>query len=164
MELLSFRWVVRGRLAGCARPGRFEPLERDLETLTDHGIDRLVSLTQEPLDLPPSSSIETSHFPISDMAAPMRHVAVAACSSVLDGLEADKAVAVHCRAGVGRTGTILACVLTLADIPVGRAMAQLRGINAHYVQTSMQEAFIEHWAEEPPAELVERARALKSYF
>lgn len=164
MQLLSFRWMVRGRLAGCAKPGQFESLERDLETLTDHGIERLVSLTQEALVLPPTCSIEASHFPISDMAAPMRHVAMAACAAVLDALEAEQAVAVHCRAGVGRTGTILACVLTLADIPVGRAMAQLRGINSHYVQTRMQEAFVEHWAAEPPPELVARARALRSSF
>jgi len=58
---------------------------------------------------------------------------------------AGEQVEVGCLGGLGRTGTVLACMATLAGVPAEDAVAWVR---AHYdekaVETSDQEAWV-HW-------------------
>ncbi len=55
-------------------------------------------------------------------------------------------VEVGCLAGRGRTGTVLACIATLAGIPAEDAVAWVRRRLPGAVETSAQEAWVLHFA------------------
>jgi Protein-tyrosine phosphatase len=60
-------------------------------------------------------------------------------------------VEVACRGGSGRTGTVLACMATLAGVPAAQAVAWVRaGYRARAVETRRQRAWIEWFAAQAP--------------
>lgn len=147
MSLLSgFTWVIEGRLAGSGRPGLLAPIEEDLEFIRGVGFRLLVNLTEEPPDdvVP---GVETLHFPIADMGIPMPRQVEGLCRRILDEVDRGSPVLVHCQAGLGRTGLVLACCLVSQGVPPCEALARIRSARPLYVQTRAQENFIKHYAD-----------------
>lgn len=71
--------------------------------------------------------------------------AARAIRATFDRARSGEHVEVGCYGGLGRTGTVLACMATLAGVPVEDAVAWVR---AHYqdsaVETAEQDAWV-HW-------------------
>jgi atypical dual specificity phosphatase len=158
--LTGFKWILPGRLAGAARPGMLDDLDRDLTFLKRSKIERIVSLTRLPLVTLGSVSpaelggFEFIHFPIPDMGIPTPR----ACERLCRGLVADldqHPTLLHCQGGLGRTGMVAACCLVTLGVGPELALRYVRGINSNYAQTVTQELFIEHYG----AWLERRARA-----
>lgn len=110
----NFSWVVDGQLCGLARPSD----NNDLKFLEKNNVGLLVTLTKE-RDLRDSlfrgTKLERLFLPIEDYDIPtFKQVDqfIAASDKVL---ESKKAVAVHCAAGNGRTGIMLACWLVAKE-------------------------------------------------
>jgi atypical dual specificity phosphatase len=143
-----FRWVLPGRLAGMGRPGLLRDEDTDLEAVAHAGIDVLVSLTRRPI--PPerlrSYGIIGRHFPIPDMGVPAVAPTARLCREMERHLEAGRGVAVHCRAGLGRTGTLLAAFLAWTGHTPDAAIAQVRCANAGYIQNEAQHAFVRRFS------------------
>lgn len=147
MATMDFRWIEAGRLAGCSMPGMFAETSADLAHLRGQGIHHLVSLTESPLEPVPESGLVFHHFPIDDMGVPQPRATESLCRNIVRWLAAEQPVAVHCKAGIGRTGTILACCLVAKGFGTRAAISAVRRVNRLYVQTDGQERFVGHFEE-----------------
>lgn len=144
----GFLWLKKGRLAGTPRPGVFLDPEYDLRALQRVGVTVLISLTQTPLDpeaLVPYG-IRNLRAPIRDMEAPSVEQAQMLCAQIDGLLAADEVVAVHCRAGLGRTGTVLAAYLIWEGASALNALESVRRVEPRWVQSQTQVEFLEEFA------------------
>ncbi len=141
----GFTWLERKRIAAMPRPGLLRELEHDLLALKKVGITHLVSLEEEinyPQELIDRHGFTHSHLPTVDMQPPSIAGSLQTISEIKAIIEGGGAVAVHCRAGLGRTGTLLACFLIEAGATVDMAITQVRNRDARMIQSRIQEEFI----------------------
>jgi atypical dual specificity phosphatase len=144
----GFLWLKAGRLAGTPRPGIVVELDRDLAALQRVGVTVLISLTCTPVDNTALGHYGIRHLwsPIRDMAAPSIPQAVGLCREIEQSLVQGEVIAVHCRAGLGRTGTILAAYLIWEGQDALGALESARRINPQWVQSTEQVEFLEAFA------------------
>ncbi len=137
----SFYWTLENQLGGMQMPGLLQPLGEDLEGLRSLGCRVLVSLRSEKV-VDPSSLAEYGvtgfHFPIVDMGAPSPELALDLCRKIDGWLEQGLPTVLHCKAGLGRTGTILACFLVFRGSSAIAAVEEIRSVNPYYIQSSVQ--------------------------
>ncbi|MBX3184571.1 MAG: ATP-binding cassette domain-containing protein [Polyangiaceae bacterium] len=157
-----FYWLVPGRLAGTPRPGIIDPVRKDLERLASIGVTLLVCLEEEP---PISEALLTEfglrsvHIAVVDMQPPTIETAEAFCAQVTNALTAGEVVAVHCLAGLGRTGTALALYLVSQGVTSLEAIDTIRALRPWSIQTAEQADFISRFERllhgaGPPAQLI----------
>ena len=116
--LANSYWVLPGRLLAGEHPaGPTEEATRErLVKLLASGIQCFVDLT-EPVEIAPYDGtlplhIEYQRKPIPDHGLPgRREHMIEILDCLRDALLAGKPTYVHCRAGIGRTGTVVGCLL-----------------------------------------------------
>jgi atypical dual specificity phosphatase len=152
---VGFRWLEAGRLGGVPMPGVVKSIDEDLALLKTVGVRVVISLNEEA----PVAAIEDAgfvcvHRPFPDRGPPTLEVAVELCRMIADHVAAGVPVAVHCRAGLGRTGTILGCYLISRGTSASFALRHLRSVDPGWVQSATQEQFLtefEQWLEQRPS-------------
>lgn len=147
----NFLWLLPGKLAGTPRPGLLRDINLDLSALARVGITHLISLESEfpatDNDLLQAHGITGSHLPIADMNVPAIEQAFECCKRVSQLIDQGQSIAFHCKAGLGRTGTLLVAYLIYSGQPAALALTTARAIEPRWVQSARQESFLNEFAE-----------------
>jgi len=145
----NFSFVVPGRLAGMARPGRASgDALRDLAALPALGVGAVACLAEtapDPIAMS-AAGLAFVHIPVPDFTAPTPAQIDRFVKFVREQNARGLAVAAHCAAGVGRTGTMLACALVAGGESAESALAKVREMRPGSVETSEQEAAVRAYA------------------
>lgn len=145
------------RLGLMARPRGGESLTEEVQAWQVGSVHTVVSLLEasevRELDLKAESTlcaevgIEFRHFPIPDRGVPQSANEVHALVAELrNTLAQGKAVAIHCRAGIGRTGLVAGCLLHSLHVPytnIFHTLSRSRGLAMP--DTSAQTEWVERY-------------------
>ena len=147
----GFVWLLPGQLAGTPWPGVIHGADYDLMALRSVGVTHLVSLTEEPFNplVAARHGIGCLASPMPDMHPPTVQQALGLCNRIDQLLAADSVVAVHCHAGLGRTGTVLAAYWlwrARGELSAVRALEDVRRLEPGWVQSEAQVRFLEEFA------------------
>lgn len=146
----GFSWVEKPHLAAMARP---EDLD-ELVWIRQQGIDVLLSLTEEPprRDWIDEAGLLLFHVPMIDMEAPTEDQLARSLSAILKANSSNMGVAVHCGAGLGRTGVVLACYFVTRGLTGQNAIARVRRMRPGSIETEEQAEAVLHFARQAKQE------------
>ncbi len=139
---MSASWIVADRLLAMAAPW-----PEDLPELSEMGVVGLISLTSQ---VPPGvaeAGLRHLHLPVRDFHPPTQGQLRAASDFIDAGHVDGGAIAVHCAAGLGRTGTICAAWLTTQGRTAEAAIREVRSRRPGSVETRAQAEAIALFAE-----------------
>jgi len=155
---LGLWWVIPQSLAGMSAPRfayeRYEAASAgdvfadDLPALVDAGIGAVVCLLNLPQVAPIYRGANLAFLltPIPDGGVP----SVEQASEVVAFIESQRAngrrVAVHCEAGLGRTGTLLAAYLISQGANAEEAIRRIREIEPAAIENPRQVRFLHDFA------------------
>ncbi len=133
------------RMNGGGELGAFQD---ELAVLHAAGIRAVVSLLNIPTDesVYESAGLSFLCLPVSDGCPPTVEQASKFVAFVNGHRAARRAVAVHCEAGVGRTGTMLAVYLISEGASAQSAIEAVRATEPTAVETARQIQFLEAYA------------------
>lgn len=141
----NFSWVTKPLLGAMACPQSRE----DLGWLRDQGVEILVTLTEDAIrrDWIEDAGLLSVHVPVTDFSAPSAEQLERCVSTIQKANERGMGVAIHCAAGRGRTGTVLAAYLVAErGLPADDAIAQVRDARPGSIETDGQEEAVRAFA------------------
>jgi len=139
----GFVWIDEGILAGSGYPAS----KGQLIWLREQGINSILTLTERPLSIQwlEGLALEVRHIPMRDHRAPDTASLEEAATFVQDSIKAGHATLVHCLAGEGRTGSVLAAYLIKdRGVTAEEAMRTLRDIKPLFVEKEQEKAVVEY--------------------
>ena len=109
----------------------------------DQGIKSIVTVREEPLDESWTKDVKYIHITSNDMGVPDFNDLVGAVDFIHKRITNNEPVLVHCLAGLGRTGVILACYLVkYQNLSANEATQKVREERPGSIQSYPQEEII----------------------
>jgi len=132
----KFTWIEEGLLAGMTRPSSLD----EFVWLREHGVQLLISLTESPprRDWINESGLFNVHIPIEDMQAPDAQQIEQVLSNITRAHAKNMGIGIHCEAGAGRTGTLLACYFVSKGMNARDAITRIRKLRPGSIETEEQ--------------------------
>ena len=136
----NFSWVVEDGLAGSGKPFSRE----EFDWVRGQDVECIITMTEEALPEGWTADLaEYLHVPTPDLHAPAMEGIVEAVDFARKNIESGRRVMVHCHAGMGRAGTILACYLVKhAGLSAEEAVSRIRRERPGSIQSPEQEEVI----------------------
>ena len=139
----NFSWLIEDKLAGSAIPTSKD----EVKWLQEEGVKSIVTIREEPLDDDWTSDVNYLHVLSDDMGVPTFDDLKNSVDFIHDRIENNEPVLVHCLAGLGRTGTILACYLIkYQKMSAEDAIQHVRKKRHGSIQSFVQEELIFQYA------------------
>ena len=139
----NFSWLLENKLAGSAIPTSTD----EIQWIIEQGIKSIVTVREEPLDDQWIKDVKYLHIMSNDMSVPEFADLVSAIDFIHRRITNDEPVMVHCLAGMGRTGTILACYLVKHQkMSADEAIQKVREERSGSIQSFPQEEIIFQFA------------------
>lgn len=137
----NFSWLIEGEIAGMAKPASSV---YDFEFLKDNGFEAIVSLSEFPLSevLIEEFGFTVKHIPVRDFEAPTLEQIENFVAFAENARSEGKKLVVHCDAGIGRTGTMLACYLVSKGYSAADAIEEVRIRRPGSLETIEQEEVV----------------------
>ena len=137
MDQYPLKWITKSLAVGYAPRS-----EEDLRLIRAVGVKAIVNLCAECYDLNEVESafdFDVYYLPVVDEAAPT----IEALAKLLDWMKqkinSGKRVLVHCRYGIGRTGTVVLCYLIHSGYDFKKARAMMKATPSWPANREQQE-------------------------
>jgi atypical dual specificity phosphatase len=134
----NFSWVAEGKLAGSGLPVSHD----EFKWVLDKGIKSIVTVREVPLPRRwiDGTGIDYLHLMVEDYGVPDIEVLDEAVDYIDKKIQSGKSVLVHCAAGKGRTGALLAAyMIKKENLTAEQAIEKIRLMRPGSVQSMTQE-------------------------
>lgn len=143
---MNFSWVLEGELAGAQGPAS----QRDLVFLVEQGVRAIIRMEARTVAGDGGGSVDLidMYEPVPDFTPPRLEQIQRMVAFIDQQVKVDaRPVVVTCYAGIGRTGTVLACYLVHRGLTAEDAVGRVRQLRRGSVQTRHQEEAVHRYAE-----------------
>ncbi len=144
MQYMNFSWVLDNELGGAQGPAGVG----DLFYLYRQGVRAMIRMEERtiPSDAGGALDIVDMFEPVPDFTPPEQEQIDRMVEFIDAQTSVGRPVAVSCYAGIGRTGTVLACHLVRKGAWPGDAVEEVRRLRPGSIQTPEQEAAVYEYA------------------
>ena len=135
----KFSWLIETKLAGSGIPTSIN----EVQWVIEQGVKSIVTVREEPLDDDWVKDVNYLHIMSNDMGVPEFGDLTYAIDFIHRRVTNNEPVMVHCLAGLGRTGTLLACYLVkYQKMSADDAIQKVREERPGSIQSYPQEEII----------------------
>ena len=135
----NFSWLIENSLAGSGMPTSFD----EFDWVLKQGVKSIVTMTEDSLPEKWVENIGYLHVPTQDLTAPDIEDIDLAVDFIHEKITTNESVMVHCAAGLGRAGTVLACYFVKHhQLPAKTAIEKIRKERPGSIQSEIQEITI----------------------
>ena len=135
----KFSWLIENKLAGSGIPTSID----EVQWVIKQGVKSIVTIREESLDESWIKDVNYLHVLSNDMSVPEFDDLVHAVDFIHSRITNNEPVLVHCLAGMGRTGVILACYLVkYHKMSASEATEKVREERPGSIQSYPQEEII----------------------
>ena len=135
----KFSWLIENKLAGSGIPTSID----EVQWMIKQGVKSIVTIREEPLDESWTKDVNYLHILSNDMSVPEFDDLIYAVDFIHRRITNNEPVLVHCLAGMGRTGVILACYLVkYQKMSASEATEKVREERPGSIQSYPQEEII----------------------
>ena len=142
---MNFGWVLEGELAGAQGPARLQ----DLLFLRSQGVGAIIRMDNRTMvgDGGGKVDLVDMYEPVRDFTAPSTEQVRRMIEFVDTQAGEGRSTVVTCFAGIGRTGTVLACYLVHRGWEPREAVQRIRELRPGSIETPGQVAAVYQYAE-----------------
>ena len=134
---MNFSWVIPSKLAGSQGP----LINQDFDYLREMGVGAIVRLARDTISGTGAGLADLAEF-VPEFESPTIDQIDRIISFIHEQIEKDVPVVVACRAGLGRTGGVLACYLVHTGYGARDALEYVRKLRPGSADSPLQEEFV----------------------